>query len=203
MHYVLISKYHWSKMRGAVSPFYRTVRRLEDSWLLQGVTPQGKGVCRAPISSEQLRRKKRQVLCEDVFKMRPQKPEGKMVEQSYVWTMMNLCPSLSCLSQKATGIKNHSWWPIGLLALMTGRCVALWSSCTNRSLWNRAGPRPVRPRHTDQSPHGATMAVACHACPVGRQMEQGSSDACNLWAQQFCLVTEWLCIEGFFFGNMS
>lgn len=131
--------------------------------------------------------------------MRPQKPEGKMVEQSYVWTMMNLCPSLSCLSQKATGIKNHSWWPIGLLALMTGRCVALWSSCTNRSLWNRAGPRPVRPRHTDQSPHGATMAVACHACPVGRQMEQGSSDACNLWAQQFCLVTEWLCIEGFFF----
>lgn len=32
------------------------------------------------------------------------KLEGKMVEQSHTWTMMNLCPSLLCLSQQATGI---------------------------------------------------------------------------------------------------
>lgn len=149
------------------------------------------------LAPEQLRRKK-QVLCEDVFKMRSHKTGRKDGgTENHAWTMTNLCPSLPCLSQQATSIRGYSWWPIGLLAWCQADVRALWSSCTNRSLWNGAGPSPVRPRPTDQPPHGATMAVACHACPAGRQMEQGSCAAYNLWAQQFCLVTEWLCIGVF------
>lgn len=101
MHYILISKSHLSKMKGVVSTFYRTLRRLESSCLLQGVTTQGKGVCRTPTSSRTIKKKKNKSYVKMFLKCGLIKLEGKMVEQSHTWTMMNLCPSLLCLSQQA------------------------------------------------------------------------------------------------------
>lgn len=130
-------------MAGTASTCCRTPWRLRDPWMFNGVTPQGKGVCRAHNSSRPSKKKIRQGSCEDDFKMWPHKfgrKDGGTEPH---------------LSQQAIGTKIIPGEPLGLLASMTGRCAVLWSSC--RTFADRVFPRP-----TDQ-PLG--MELLC-LCPV-------------------------------------
>lgn len=58
-------------MAGAASRYCGSLRRIGDLRMFQGVTAQGKGVCRAHNSSRTTKIKIRQLLREDALNMRP------------------------------------------------------------------------------------------------------------------------------------